>query len=90
MAHIETLFSSTVTNTPVAEDDTLPSYYIGAAMGLLAAFARSAHYVTCSVLYKQKASNTLQMIIFTGFGFFPLLSFASSAFDPPKNLNFVL
>ena len=81
MEKIETLFSSTTTNTPVTEDDTLPTYYIGAAMGLLAACARSAHYVTCSVLYKQKASDTLPMILFAGFGGF-FVSLVSSAVDP--------
>ena len=49
-------------------------------MGLVAACARSAHYVTCSVLYKNSAASTLQMILYAGFGGF-IVSLVSSAFD---------
>ena len=49
-------------------------------MGVVAASARSSHYVTCSVLYKATSSSTNQMILFAGFGGF-FISFVSSFLD---------
>ena len=60
--------------------DDKSTYYIGAVMGLVAACARSAHYVTCSILYQNTATSTVRMILYAGLGGFGV-SLVSASLD---------